>query len=121
MPAFSRAWLFSLAGLLLAASVATPAAAQSVFGDSFEYPHEFPADNGEAARFLNQASFGATAGSVAATRQNGLNAWFDQQVSAAPTLSRPFFETLTPQLNANNNDIAIEEITICHEGLKRVK
>jgi phage tail-like protein len=26
-----------------------------------------------------------------------------------------------PQLNANNNDIAIEEITICHEGLKRVK
>jgi phage tail-like protein len=26
-----------------------------------------------------------------------------------------------PQLNANNNDIAIEEITICHEGLTRVK
>lgn len=26
-----------------------------------------------------------------------------------------------PQLNANNNDIAIEEITIAHEGLKRVK
>jgi phage tail-like protein len=26
-----------------------------------------------------------------------------------------------PQLNANNNDIAIEEITIAHEGLTRVK
>ncbi len=26
-----------------------------------------------------------------------------------------------PQLNANNNDIALEEITIAHEGLKRVK
>jgi phage tail-like protein len=26
-----------------------------------------------------------------------------------------------PQLNANNNDIAMEEITIAHEGLTRVK
>jgi phage tail-like protein len=26
-----------------------------------------------------------------------------------------------PQLNANNNDIAIEEVNICHEGLRRVK
>lgn len=26
-----------------------------------------------------------------------------------------------PQLNANNNDIAVEEITIAHEGLSRVK
>jgi len=26
-----------------------------------------------------------------------------------------------PQLNANNNDIAIEEITLAHEGLKRIK
>ena len=26
-----------------------------------------------------------------------------------------------PQLNANNNDIAIEEVTICHEGLHRTK
>jgi phage tail-like protein len=26
-----------------------------------------------------------------------------------------------PQLNANNNDIAVEEVTIAHEGLNRVK
>jgi phage tail-like protein len=26
-----------------------------------------------------------------------------------------------PQLNANNNDIAVEEITIAHEGLERTK
>lgn len=26
-----------------------------------------------------------------------------------------------PQANANNNEIAIEELTICHEGLERVK
>jgi len=26
-----------------------------------------------------------------------------------------------PSLNANNNDIAVEEVTIAHEGLKRVK
>ena len=26
-----------------------------------------------------------------------------------------------PQLNANNNDIAVESVTICHEGLDRVK
>jgi phage tail-like protein len=26
-----------------------------------------------------------------------------------------------PQLNANNNDIAVEAVTICHEGLHRTK
>jgi|FLYN01.1.fsa_nt_gi phage tail-like protein len=26
-----------------------------------------------------------------------------------------------PQANANNNEIAVEELTICHEGLERVK
>jgi len=38
-----------------------------------------------AARFLNQATFGATEADIAALRQRGLSAWFEQQTSLAPT------------------------------------
>ena len=100
MHASLRACAFLFSFLWLAAAPAWAGTPGQVFGDSFEYTFEFPADGNEAARFLNQASFGATPIGIVTVKQNGLSSWFEQQAAAAPTLSRPFFEALTPVLNA---------------------
>jgi phage tail-like protein len=63
-------------------------------------------------------------GAVDSARKNGSIVLYDQKNSE---IARYNFEygwpskITGPQLNANNNDIAIEEVTIAHEGLKRVK
>jgi len=63
-------------------------------------------------------------GEVDKGRKNGSIVLYDQ---ANNEMARWNFEggwpskMAGPQLNANNNDIAIEEITICHEGMKRIK
>ena len=63
-------------------------------------------------------------GDVDKARKNGSIVLYDQRNSE---IARYNFEAgwpskiTGPQLNANNNDIAIEEVTIAHEGLKRVK
>jgi uncharacterized protein (DUF1800 family) len=82
--------------LLLPASVG----AQEVFSDSFEMPFWKPESDAEAARFLNQATFGATPATISQLRTGGLEAFVQQQVAAAPTLSRPFLETLAVSENA---------------------
>lgn len=63
-------------------------------------------------------------GKVDEARKNGSIVLFDQdnQEVARWNFEAGWPSKVTgPQLNANNNDIAIEEITICHEGLKRTK
>jgi uncharacterized protein (DUF1800 family) len=100
MHASLRACAFLSALLWLAAAPAPAATPGQVFGNSFEYTFEFPDDGNDAARFLNQATFGATPNSIATVKQNGLSSWFDQQAGAPPTLTRPFLEALTPVLNA---------------------
>ncbi|HMO60119.1 MAG TPA: phage tail protein [Roseiflexaceae bacterium] len=63
-------------------------------------------------------------GKVNEARKNGSIVLYDQ---ANSEIARWNFvdgwpsKVTGPQLNANNNDIAVEEITICHEGLNRVK
>ena len=63
-------------------------------------------------------------GKIADARKNGSIVLYDQ---ADSEMARWNFvdgwpsKVTGPQLNANNNDIAVEEITICHEGLQRVK
>jgi hypothetical protein len=89
MPSLLRACTFLLVSVSLLLAVA-PAQAQQIFGNSFEKPFNFPADDADAARFLNQATFGATPTSIALVRQGGLSNWFQQQGSLPPTLARPF-------------------------------
>lgn len=63
-------------------------------------------------------------GEVEKARKNGSIVLYDQANNevARWNFAAGWPSKMTgPQLNANNNDIAIEEITICHEGLKRVK
>jgi phage tail-like protein len=63
-------------------------------------------------------------GQVVKARKNGSIVLYNQ---ANEEIARWNFENgwptkiSGPQLNANNNDIAMEELTIAHEGLKRVK
>lgn len=83
---------FRLAGLTLAALMATTprpvVAADEIFADSFEPPFNVPASDAEAARFLNQATFGATAADIASIRSGGIFNWMNNQMGLAPTLSR---------------------------------
>jgi uncharacterized protein (DUF1800 family) len=88
------------AALLLCAGVALAPAlhagtAGSVFGNSFEQPFGLPESDAEAARFLNQATFGATPATIAQLRGTQLEQWIFRQAQLPPTLSRPFLESLT--------------------------
>jgi uncharacterized protein (DUF1800 family) len=71
----------------------------SVFDSSFEQPFDFPESDAEAARFLNQASFGATPATISQIRATTLQGWITQQAGTTPTLSRPFLESLVPGFN----------------------
>ena len=72
---------------LLLMFLALPLQAQSVFTDSFEAAYWLPKDDAEAARFANQATFGATPGDIAALRGGGVENWFNQQAAVPATLS----------------------------------
>jgi uncharacterized protein (DUF1800 family) len=65
----------------------------AVFADSFEDSFNFPANDAEAARFLNQATFAATAADIALVRSIGISTWLDQQLNSSNiTLTRPWLE-----------------------------
>jgi uncharacterized protein (DUF1800 family) len=65
----------------------------ALFADSFE-SFAPQVEIGEASRFLQQATFGATPEEIHRVRRLGLEAWIDQQVAEPATLSRPFLEAL---------------------------
>ena len=90
---------------LLFALPLTTLRAQPVFTDSFESPYSLPKSDAEAARFLNQASFGATPVSIGNVRNAGTDGWIDQQAALPATLSRPFLETLTVTENNAGNSL----------------
>jgi uncharacterized protein (DUF1800 family) len=89
--------LFALVSPLSAAPAGGP---DAIFANDFEQPFGMPESDAEAARFLNQATFGATPLHIAQLRGSGLDNWFVQQANLPPTLSRPFLETLTVSENA---------------------
>jgi hypothetical protein len=83
--------------LLLIACVlgsAGSVSAQSVFRDSFESPPEGPLTDAEAARFLNQATFGATLPEITRLRTLGYTAWLNQQFAAPASLQLPHLDQL---------------------------
>jgi uncharacterized protein (DUF1800 family) len=82
------------------------ASAQVIFRASFEQPFSVPEDDAEAARFLNQASFGATRTSIAQLRSTGIEVWLTQQQRLQATLSRAFLESITPTENASGNSLS---------------
>lgn len=92
-----------LAGLALSAGSVH---SQAVFSDSFERPFNIPKTQAEAARFLNQATFGASSAGIDAVRTTSLDSWIAQQQGLTPTLSRPFLEQVTVNENNAGTDLS---------------
>jgi uncharacterized protein (DUF1800 family) len=88
-------WVFALVCL----GMGMARAQDAVFSGGFE--SRIPASDAEAARFLDQATFGNTNAQIARLRQIGLEAWFAEQVAAAPSGHRRPLEALALTLAAN--------------------
>lgn len=88
--------------LLLCAAFVMPAAqARTFFKSGFEAPTDIPATDGEAARFLTQATFGPTVPDIAKVRTIGYSAWIDQQMNqVAMTAARPHMEAVNAAMVA---------------------
>ncbi len=104
---------FAHFGVRLAAVVALaaplPLAAQScpdcVFNQGFENEFFLPANDAEAARFLNQATFGATRADIGSVKNLGYESFLDVQMARAPTLERPQLEARAATVRLNNQTI----------------
>lgn len=83
-------WLYSAAAF-----------AQVIFQDGFEQLRPSEAD---AARFLNQAAFGASPADLAAVRSQGIEAWINAQLQLPATMQRPLLEQFGATL-PNNEDL----------------
>lgn len=95
-------WLGAFGALALLISFAPAAWSQVLFADGFEAQFNIPQNDAEAARFLNQATFGATPSEIAAVRAQGISAFLDAQLnSATVTLSRPWLEAYITTLGVN--------------------
>ncbi|HET7844183.1 MAG TPA: DUF1800 family protein, partial [Xanthomonadales bacterium] len=104
---------FAPFGVRLAAAAALlsplPLAAQScpdcIFAQGYENEFVLPANDAEAARFLNQATFGARRSDISLVRTAGFEGFLDQQFAAATTLARPQLEARAAQVRLNNQTI----------------
>jgi len=85
-----------LAGALLAAfgtQVLHATVHDHIFANHFE-PADLPANAGEAARFLTQATFGPTAADIALVSRLGYTEWLDEQLGMSTTLAQPKVEAI---------------------------
>lgn len=78
--------------LALLACAVQPAMAQSIFSSGFESDPD-----ADAARFLDQASYGARPQDIARVRQLGLEGWLQQQFSAPISLQKSYLDWLRTQ------------------------
>lgn len=83
----------------LLACVATFAQAQqashrpdAIWRHGFEAVNAGPFTDAEAARFLNQATFGATLSEIQHLRQVGYEAWFAEQFAETPSYQAPYLD-----------------------------
>ncbi|MBL8297298.1 MAG: DUF1800 domain-containing protein [Rhodanobacteraceae bacterium] len=106
MPPFSRC-----GALLLVAILITPAAyARVFFKTGFEPVTDIPATDGEAARFLTQATFGPNEADIARVRQIGMSAWIDEQMSTvAMTAARPHMQAVAAAMTADGESIGHDQ------------
>jgi uncharacterized protein (DUF1800 family) len=102
-------FLVALAGAAYALAPAPAfAGGDEIFGGnggSYENAFLRPADDAEAVRFLNQATFGATVADIAAVRGAGYEGWIEQQFARTQTLARPTLEQLARTRHDANQTI----------------
>jgi uncharacterized protein (DUF1800 family) len=90
------ATIAKVSGVLLLLILMFPAyACDTVSVRDFEVrPADAPTTDCEAARFLTQATFGATRADIARVKQIGYAAWIDEQFALPATLHRPYLDGL---------------------------
>lgn len=64
----------------------------ALFANGFEPDLDRPASDAEAARFLDQATFGGRIAEIAHLRQVGYSAWLDEQFATGISLQEPFLD-----------------------------
>ncbi|MFI4968903.1 MAG: DUF1800 family protein [Lysobacterales bacterium] len=94
------------AGLSVAAGPAKAAVHDHIFRYGFDIPSDAPASDAEAARFLTQATFGPSPASIARLRALGYGEWMDEQLGAAPTLTRPYVEQVVAAMTAAGQNVS---------------
>jgi uncharacterized protein (DUF1800 family) len=88
---------------LLLACVAPFAHAQlshrpdAIWRQGFEAVNAGPFTDAEAARFLNQATYGATLADIQHLRQVGYEAWFTEQFAETPSYEAPYLDWVLAQ------------------------
>ena len=88
-----RLGLAAVTGLALAATATTLSAQELIFVDDFETRFGgVPETDGEAARFLTQATFGPTSGDIQALRASSYSNWIDAQMALPPTRIVPYLD-----------------------------
>jgi uncharacterized protein (DUF1800 family) len=85
-------------GFAAALSTASALAQDAIFRDGLD---PVASTDAEAARFLNQATFGATAADITRVRQIGLGGWIDEQLVVPRSLHRRPLEEFALTLAAN--------------------
>ena len=86
--------------------LAGPTHAQTILANGFETQFNHPQNDAETARFLNQATFGATPSAINSLRNGNFESWISQQAAMPATLARPFLESITPGLNAAGSSLS---------------
>jgi hypothetical protein len=81
----------ALATVLLG-GVGAATAGERLFDSGFDHRAEGPYSTADAARFLTQSTFGPTLAEITRVNSIGYNAWFAEQLVAAPSLHRPYLQ-----------------------------
>ncbi|MGE4071465.1 MAG: DUF1800 family protein [Lysobacterales bacterium] len=84
--------------ICLALAATTPAvSADHLFDSGFNESAEGPRSDAEAARFLTQATFGATPAEIRRLRGMGYIAWLDEQFALPANLHKPYLDAQAAQ------------------------
>lgn len=94
----------SRSGTALVAAAIVLAACGGGAGSGSQPPRDIPASTSDAQRFLTQATFGATDADANRVLAIGYKAWIDEQVAAARSSHRAYWDTEDAALRAVNPD-----------------
>ncbi|MCI1710904.1 MAG: DUF1800 domain-containing protein [Chiayiivirga sp.] len=86
------AWLALLSGALWATTASAGGGLGQIFADSFETPPPVETPDQQAARLLDQATYGGRAQDIARLRQLGTEAWLQEQFAAPASLQLPYLQ-----------------------------
>jgi len=91
---FARTWLYSIVLAFAANASFAQLPSDLIFKSGMDHPLEGPFTPEEAARFLQQATFGPKLADIELLTRIGYNAWFDQQFAATRSEHLPFIDGL---------------------------